>query len=90
MHWHAQGLPLGKHYTNNHAATDFLHSFASVLKDDLAVNARTSPTISLTIDESTDAASIGQLIIYLRLRIDHRYQTKFWKIVEVRCKCLAS
>ena len=43
----AQGLSLGKSYTNDHAALDIVHSYAAVLKDDLAAAARASPTLSV-------------------------------------------
>ena len=79
----AQGLPLGKSYTNNHAALDIVHSYAAVLKDDLAAAARASPTLGLMLDESTDVDGKSQLILYLRLRIDGVFVTKFWRIIEV-------
>jgi hypothetical protein len=53
------------------------------LKDDLAAAARASPTLGLMLDESTDVDGKSQLILYLRLRIDGVFVTKFWRIIEV-------
>ena len=44
---HAQGLPLGKSYTNNHTTLDIIHSHTAVLKDDLAAAAQASLTLRL-------------------------------------------
>jgi len=35
------------------------------------------------LDESTDVDGKSQLILYLRLRIDGVFVTKFWRIIEV-------
>jgi len=35
------------------------------------------------LDESTDVDGKSQLILYLRLRIDGVFVTKFWRIIEM-------
>jgi len=77
------GVHLGKTYINEIMARDMMMSIAAVLRQRIETAAQASPALGLMVDESTDVSKTGSMVLYLRLMVKGRFETKFWKLVQV-------
>lgn len=77
------GVHLGKTYINHVMARDMMMSIAAVLRRRIETAAQASPALGLMVDESTDVSKTGSMVLYLRLMVKGRFETQFWKLVQV-------
>ena len=77
------GVPLTQHYCNHVAGREFALSLAHVIREDLLAAARLAPAHGLMVDESTDVAQHGEMVLYLRMLLLGSFVTVFWRIVQV-------
>lgn len=63
---------------------DFLHVLADCIQDDVLQEVQDSPVAGLPCDESTDAANLKQLMIFVRLLVKGSPHTRFLKVVELQ------
>ena len=77
------GVTLTEHYCNHLAAREFAMSLAHVIREDILSAARRNPAHGLMVDESTDVAQHGEMVLYLRILLLGAFVTVFWRIVRV-------
>ena len=76
------GVALGISYLNRKAATQFVHSMAEVLRRKTAAGCK-GTWYGIAVDEATDISVKQNLIVYLRVLIEGRYTTRFYRLVEI-------
>jgi hypothetical protein len=85
--WQDLNVAKNAQYTSYHIAEEMQDTISSCIEEDIDRFLNNSLFFGLLLDESTDISSCKNLIVYIRLIVNHGiFETHFFKLLEVECQ----